>query len=199
MPQNLNNITDFSSIFEKQIKPAPGVLLLAEPFMESPEFRRAVVLLTEHNEKGSMGFILNRKLAIKPTQAIDDFPEFEDTLFYGGPVSTELLFYIHTLGDLLEGSIEVMEGVYMGGDFEDLKELLKQGKVKASQIRFFAGYSGWTAGQLKSEMKQHSWIVTAASKKLVMKDKGNLWKNILKDLGGKYSMVADFPEDPTLN
>jgi putative transcriptional regulator len=199
MPQNLNNITDFSSIFEKQIKAAPGVLLLAEPFMESPEFRRSVVLLTENNEKGTMGFILNRKLAIKPTQAIDDFPEFEDTLFYGGPVSTELLFYIHTLGELLEGSIKIMDDIYMGGDFEDLKELLRQGRVKPSQIRFFAGYSGWTAGQLKSEVKQHSWILTSATKKLVMKDNSNLWKNILKDLGGKYSMVADFPEDPTLN
>jgi putative transcriptional regulator len=199
MPENLNNITDFSSIFEKQLKPASGVLLLAEPFMESPEFRRSVVLLTEHSEKGTMGFILNRKLAIKPTQAIDDFPEFEDTLFYGGPVSTELLFYIHTLGDLLEGSIEIVPGVYMGGDFETLKDMLRLGKVKTTQIRFFAGYAGWTSGQLKSELKQHSWIITSASKKLVMKDNDNLWKNILKNLGGKYSIIADFPEDPTLN
>jgi putative transcriptional regulator len=199
MPQNHDNIVDFSSIFEKQLKPAPGVLLLAEPFMESPEFRRSVVLVTEHNEDGTMGFILNRKLAIKPTQAIDDFPDFEDTLFYGGPVSTELLFYIHTLGDALEGSIEVTDGIYMGGDFDSLKTLLKKGKIKTSQVRFFAGYAGWTAGQLKTEMKQHSWIVTPASKGLVMKDNNNLWKNILKDLGGKYSMVAEFPEDPTLN
>ncbi len=199
MPQNHNDIADFSSIFEKQMKPVPGVVLLAEPFMESAEFRRSVVLLTEHNEKGTMGFILNRKLTIKPTQAIDDFPEFEDSLFYGGPVSTELLFYIHTLGHLLEGSIEIMDGIYMGGDFETLKELLKLGKVKSKQIRFFAGYAGWTAGQLKSELKQHSWIVASASKNLVMKDNSNLWKNILKDLGGKYSMIADFPEDPTLN
>lgn len=199
MPQNHSDITDFSSLFEKQLKPAPGVLLLAEPFMESPEFRRSVVLVTEHNENGTMGFILNRKLAIKPTQAIEDFPEFEDTLFYGGPVSTELLFYVHTLGDMLEGSIEVMKDVYMGGDFETLKDLLRQGKVKTSQIRFFAGYSGWTAGQLKRELKDHSWIVTSGLKKFVMKDNNNLWKNILKGLGGKYAMIAEFPEDPTLN
>ena len=199
MPENHNNIVDFSSIFEKQMKPAPGVLLLAEPFMESPEFKRSVVLLTEHNDDGTMGFILNRKLAIKPTQAIDDFPDFEDTLFYGGPVSTELLFYIHTLGNKLEGSVEVTDGIYMGGDFDTLKELLKLGKVKPTQIRFFAGYSGWTTGQLKSEVKNHSWIITPGNKDQVMKDNNNLWKNILKDKGGKYAMVADFPEDPTLN
>ena len=194
-----DNIVDFSSIFEKQIKPAPGTFLLAEPFMEGPEFRRAVVLLTEHNDKGTMGFILNRKLAIKPTQAIDDFPDFDDTLFYGGPVSTEMLFYLHTVGDLLEGSIEVMPGLYMGGDFEALKTLLKEGKIKPAQVRFFAGYAGWTKGQLKSEIKDHSWIITGAAKKYIMANNSNLWKNILKDLGGKYAMVADFPEDPTLN
>jgi len=199
MPKNHNNITDFSSIFEKQMKPAPGVLLLAEPFMESPEFKRAVILVTEHSPNGTMGFILNRKLAIKPTQAIDDFPEFEDTLFYGGPVSTELLFYIHTLGNILEGSIEIMKGVYMGGDFETLKDLLREGKVKTTQIRFFAGYSGWTAGQLKSELKEHSWIITPATKSHAMKGNSSLWKTILRDLGGKYAMVAEFPEDPTLN
>lgn len=199
MPNNNSDITDFSSIFEKQAKPAPGILLLAEPFMDSPEFRRSVVLVTEHNENGTMGFILNRKLAIKTAQAVEDFPEFDNTLFYGGPVSTELLFYIHSLGDVLEGSMEIMDGIYMGGDFETLKELLRQGKVKPTQIRFFAGYSGWSAGQLKNELKEHAWIVTVGRKKFVMKENTNLWKNILKDLGGKYSMVADFPEDPTLN
>jgi len=199
MPENNSDITDFSSIFKKQAKLAPGVLLLAEPFMESPEFRRSVVLVTEHNEKGTMGFILNRKLAIKTAQAVEDFPEFDNTLFYGGPVSTELLFYIHSLGDMLEGSIEILDGVYMGGDFETLKELMRQGKVKSSQIRFFAGYSGWSAGQLKTELKQNSWIVTLGRKKFVMKENNNLWKNVLKELGGKYAMVAEFPEDPTLN
>ena len=143
------NIVDFSSIFEKKVIPAPGMLLLAEPFMESPEFRRAVILLAEHNDKGSMGFILNKKLAIKPTQAVDDFPEFEDNLFYGGPVNTELLFYLHTVENLLEGSIEVMKGLYMGGDFKALKVLLKEGKIKATQVRFYAGYSGWTARTVK--------------------------------------------------
>ncbi len=199
MPENNSDITDFSSIFKKQAKLAPGVLLLAEPFMESPEFRRSVVLVTEHNENGTMGFILNRKLAIKTAQAVEDFPEFDNTLFYGGPVSTELLFYIHSLGDMLEGSIEILDGIYMGGDFETLKELMREGKVKPSQIRFFAGYSGWSAGQLKTELKQNSWIVTLGRKKFVMKENNNLWKNILKELGGKFAMVAEFPEDPTLN
>jgi putative transcriptional regulator len=195
------NIGDFSSIFLKQEKPAQGMLLLAEPFMDSPEFRRAVVLLTEHGQKGSMGFIINRKLNVGPTQAIDEFPAFEDTLSYGGPVSSDQLFYLHTLGTLLEGSIEIMPGIYMGGNFEQLKAMIDTKQLSPSQIRFFAGYSGWTSDQLNSEIKENSWIVTPARVEYLFAEKEhkNLWKEVMRSLGGKHSMVAEFPEDPTLN
>ncbi|HXP49048.1 MAG TPA: YqgE/AlgH family protein, partial [Bacteroidia bacterium] len=141
------NVTDFSSIFVKQPKPEKGTLLLAEPFMESAEFKRSVILLAEHNDKGTMGFIINRKLNVTPTQAIDDFPEFDDELYYGGPVNSDQLFYLHTKPTLLEGSIEVMPGIYMGGDYEELKKLIDIKKITPKDIRFFVGYSGWSAGQ----------------------------------------------------
>jgi putative transcriptional regulator len=196
-----DNLGDFSSIFSKQLKPAQGMLLLAEPFMEGPEFKRSVVLLTEHGQKGSMGFIINRKLNVSPTQAIDEFPAFEDTLNYGGPVSSDQLFYLHTLGTLLEGSVEVMPGLYIGGDFEQLKSLIDTKQISPSQIRFFAGYAGWTANQLTKEIKENSWIVTPARIEYLFSDKDNknLWKEVLRSMGGKHSMVAEFPEDPTLN
>lgn len=194
------NITDFSSIFSKQLKPSQGMLLLAEPFMESPEFKRAVILLTEHNQKGSMGFIINRKLTVSPTQAIDDFPDFDGTLYYGGPVSSDQLFYLHSLGSLLEGSIEILPGVFMGGNYETLKTLINNRQISPSQIRFFAGYSGWSANQLTKELKENSWIVVPAqSQQVFSEDKENLWKGVLHNMGGKYSMIAEFPEDPTLN
>jgi putative transcriptional regulator len=195
------NIADFSSIFTKQLKPAMGMLLLAEPFMESPEFKRSVILLTEHNQKGSMGFIINRKLTISPTQAIDDFPTFDDMLYYGGPVSSDQLFYLHTLGKELEGSIEILPGVFMGGNYDTLKTMIDTKRVNSSQIRFFAGYAGWSANQLGKELKENSWLVVPAQSQHIfaMKEKENMWKKILHNLGGKYSMVAEFPEDPTLN
>ena len=161
---------------------------------------RAVILLTEHNQKGSMGFIINRKLNVTPTQAIDDFPEFDDELYYGGPVNSDQLFYLHTHPDLLEGSIEVMPGIYMGGDYEELKKLIDIKKITPKDIRFFVGYSGWSAGQLKKELKENSWIVMPGSMEhFKATNYKNLWKEILKGKGGKYSVVADFPEDPTLN
>ena len=177
------------------------MLLLAEPFMESPEFKRSVILLTEHNQKGSMGFIINRKLTISPTQAIDDFPTFDDMLYYGGPVSSDQLFYLHTLGKELEGSIEILPGVFMGGNYDTLKTMIDTKRVNSSQIRFFAGYAGWSANQLGKELKENSWLVVPAQSQHIfaMKEKENMWKKILHNLGGKYSMVAEFPEDPTLN
>jgi putative transcriptional regulator len=197
MPKDM---TDFSTIFVKQQKPAKGMLLLAEPFMDSPEFKRSVILLTEHGDKGTMGFIINRKLNITPTQAIEDFPDFEDELYFGGPVSSDQLFYLHTKPALLEGSIEVMPGVYMGGDYDTLKHLIDVKKITSEDIRFFVGYSGWSSGQLKKEIKDNSWIVLPATvDHFKARTTTNLWKEILKGLGGKYSVVADFPEDPTLN
>jgi putative transcriptional regulator len=194
------NVTDFSSIFVKQPKPEKGKLLLAEPFMESPEFKRSVILLTEHNEKGTMGFIINRKLNVSPSQAIDEFPEFDDELYYGGPVNADQLFYLHTRPDLLEGGQEIMPGMFLGGDFSTLKNLIDIKQITPKDIRFFVGYSGWAAGQLKKEIKDNSWIVLpGTTDHIKAKFNKNLWKDILKGLGGKYSIVAEFPEDPTLN
>jgi putative transcriptional regulator len=193
------DVTDFSSIFVKQQKPEKGTLLLAEPFMDSPEFRRAVILLAEHNDKGTMGFIINRKLNVTPSQAIDNFPEFDDEMYYGGPVNSDQLYYLHTKPKLLEDSIEIMPGVYMGGNYETLKNLIDIKKITPKDIRFFVGYSGWSAGQLKKELKDNSWIVIPGTTDHFKATSKNLWKEILKGKGGKYSVVADFPEDPTLN
>jgi len=195
------NIADFSSIFAKQLKPTQGMLLLAEPFMESPEFKRGVILLTEHSQKGSMGFVINRKLTIGPTQAIDDFPSFDDMLYYGGPVSSDQLFYLHTLGNQLEGSVEILPGVFLGGNYETLKAMLNTKQISPTQIRFYAGYAGWSTDQLSKELKENSWLVLPAQSHHIfeVKEKDNLWKNILHNLGGKYAMVAEFPEDPSLN
>lgn len=187
-------------MFTTHLKPGQGKLLLAEPFMDSPEFKRTVVLLTEHSDNGSMGFIMNRKLVVKLTKAIDNFPDFDDVLYYGGPVSNEMLFYIHTLGEAVPGSIEIINGIFLGGDFEMLKKMIADKKAGPGDVKFFAGYSGWSAGQLKKEIKQNSWIVAPTDKKYFnMEGKTNLWKYILRDMGGSFAMMADFPEDPSLN
>ena len=125
-----------------------GQILLAEPFMIDPNFRRSVVLLCEHQSDGSIGFILNKPLKMNVSELIADFPDFESEVYFGGPVATDTIHYIHNVGGLLEESVEVNRGVFWGGDFSKLKFLISSQLVDPTNIRFFVGYSGWSGGQL---------------------------------------------------
>ena len=177
-----------------------GKLLISEPFLFDPNFKRTVVLLAEHNEEGSVGFILNRPIEVSVAEALDDFPDFDSNLFFGGPVGQNNLFYIHTLGDKLTGSKEIIKGIFWGGDFEHLKLMIDAGQVDPKQIQFFAGYSGWAPEQLDRELKEKSWIVADTRAEQVMKGRNKeFWSEVLKDLGNKFAIMANFPEDPSLN
>jgi putative transcriptional regulator len=180
--------------------PAKGKFLISEPFMEDNFFKRSVVFLCDHNEDGSFGFVLNNILSINMKDVMEGFEECEFEVGFGGPVNSSNLYYIHTLGDMLEGSITIQKGLYTGGDFEKLQSLINSGLVNQNQVRFFLGYSGWTAGQLEQEIKDSAWIVTNSAHENIInaKDK-ELWKNLLNEMGGKFKAIANFPEDPSLN
>lgn len=180
--------------------PERGSVLLSEPFIEDPFFKRTVVLLCEHNEEGSFGFVLNNYIDIELDQIVDDFPHVPYSISVGGPVKNTNLFYIHTLGDLIPESVMIMEGLYFGGDFEILKTKLIAGEIEWSAVRFFIGYSGWSPQQLEGELKEKSWFVTKVNKKTLMstEDK-DLWKSIMKKLGPKGKLIANLPVDPELN
>ncbi|MFH1321763.1 MAG: YqgE/AlgH family protein [Bacteroidota bacterium] len=183
-----------------KLEPGKGRLLISEPFLHDPFFNRSVVLLTEHNENGSVGFILNKPINIKLNDALEEFPQFNTDLYLGGPVQRDSLFYIHTIGDSISDSIEIFDGIYWGGNFEALKILVKKNEVDTSELRFFMGYSGWKGDQLDAELKKNSWIVTPAKAEYIMNVlPEKLWSNILKGLGKNYAMLANFPEFPSLN
>lgn len=177
-----------------------GSILVSEPFFSDPYFRRSVVLLIEHNPEGSLGFILNKPIDLKLNEALDDFPDFNAKVFFGGPVKRDNLYYIHTIGYKLEGSFEIANGVFWGGNFEQLKEMIRNKEVEPEQIRFFVGYSGWEGSQLKDEMKENTWLVAQNKVKYVMtKHSETLWSTVLKEMGTQYAILANFPEDPSLN
>ena len=145
---------------ENRLSPKKGRLLISEPFLADPYFRRTVVLLCEHNSEGSFGFVLNKFIDVSVNDLVDDLPEFGHRISMGGPVQSGNLYYIHTLGEKIEGSVEIVKGVYMGGSFELLKLMLNSGQVDEDQVRFFVGYSGWGQDQLAEEMEDRSWLVT---------------------------------------
>lgn len=189
---------DISKI--NKLAPEKGNVLISEPFMTDEHFKRSVVYLCEHNEDGSFGFVLNNFLDISLSELVEDIVNEEFKVSFGGPVSPDNLFYVHTLKDELNGSYEVIPGLYTGGKFEDLIPLINTGVITPNEIRFFLGYSGWEAGQLDTELSVSSWIVgkTTVGRVLNAHDK-DLWKKILDEMGGKFKMISNFPEDPSLN
>jgi len=178
-----------------------GSLLVAEPFMLDTNFRRAVILVTDHtDDEGTVGFIINKPLTVKMKDLVEDFPDIDAFAHYGGPVSTHTIHYIHNVGMLLEGSTEIGPGVFWGGDFEKLKFLISQELVKEDNIRFFVGYSGWSPGQLAEELESGSWITSEIHANYLFKSKPTrLWNQVMHHKGEVFSVLAQLPELPNLN
>lgn len=177
-----------------------GSILIAEPFMEGNPFKRSVIAVCEHRPDGTVGFILNKRIDMSIEALVANFPEFEAPVFYGGPVDTDTIHYIHNLGHLLDDSNEVSRGVYWGGDFEKLKFLITSGLVKKDNIKFFIGYSGWSGGQLQAELDEGTWIVDDLYANYAFKDEeSSLWSTVLNNKGDKYTVIAQMPESPSQN
>lgn len=192
---------EFKINLSTNVNPEAGKILISEPFLNDPFFKRSVVLLCRHNkEEGSFGLVINRFLDVEINEVLLDFPAYGGKIGMGGPVEPSSLFYIHTKGDLLPDSMPVFGDIRLGGNFDKLKELMDLGLIQESDIRFFIGYSGWSKDQLDDELNDQSWLVTETSSDAIMQatDK-NLWEQVLKDLGDQFSMLANFPEDPSLN
>ena len=182
------------------IEPGPGILLIADPFLKDPNFLRTVVFLCDHKEEGSFGFVLNRKYDNTLDELLPDIEGLKLPVFYGGPVQVDSIHFLHQYPEQIPGGVEVMKGVYWGGDFEKAVEFIKSGTMNANKIRFFIGYSGWSDGQLLDEIKEKTWLTVKATRKLVFHNQyTQIWKDSLKQLGGDYEMMIHFPIDPQLN
>lgn len=178
-----------------------GQLLIAEPStLGDLSFNRSVVLLADHNENGSVGFIINKPLKYTIHDLI---PEIHANfkIYNGGPVEQDNLYFIHNIPNLIPNSIEISNGIYWGGDFETTRELINQRKIHKNNIRFFLGYSGWEANQLEDEMTSNSWIISNndLENKIIGKSTTDFWKEKILELGGEYLIWSNAPENPTLN
>jgi putative transcriptional regulator len=178
----------------------PGTLLISDPFLKDPNFVRTTVLICDDQTEGSFGFVLNKKKEEVLGDLIEDLEGNTFPVYFGGPVQTNTLHFLHQCPQLITGGIEVLKGIYWGGDFADVITLLLRQELSTHQIRFFLGYSGWGVAQLQQEIDDKSWILSQGSKRLLFNTSPeNSWKSALQELGGEYQMMVNYPLDPQLN
>ena len=160
-----------------------GNILIAEPFLEGKYFSRSVVYIVEHDDKGSIGFVLNKPIAFTTSHLVDELEGVSFPVYNGGPVERNRLYYIHRNAEL-EDALHIADGVYWGGDFSTLCKMLKEGKIRQNDIRFFAGYSGWDGGQLKKELEENSWLVGDITQERVFEQSDkDFWEISMRELG----------------
>lgn len=184
-----------------KIEPRKGDLLISEPFLADPNFARTVIYLCEHNDEGSFGFVLNKPAKKNLNELLEGVGDRKNDIYLGGPVQQNTLQFIHKNDRLIEGGLEVKDGVFWGGNFEQMLAMIDGNLIKSDDIKYFVGYSGWAAGQLKGELEVNSWIISrnVNIEQIFDTNVKSLWKEVLHTMGGKYKIVANFPVDPRLN
>ncbi|MFZ1453708.1 MAG: YqgE/AlgH family protein, partial [Ferruginibacter sp.] len=195
-----NGLFAIKYYFRNMIEPAAGILLIADPFLKDPNFLRTVVLLCEHQEAGSFGFVLNKQIEQALDELISDLEGHPLPVYYGGPVQMDTIHFLHQYPDLIPESVKVSDNIFWGGNFETVTALLKSKSIDPDKIKFFVGYSGWGDGQLSDELTEKSWLTVQATRELVFNTGfDEIWKNSLKTLGGEYERMIHYPIDPQLN
>lgn len=193
------------SIFQiesNKATPRQGSLLVSAPFLKDYHFARSVVLVVEHNDEGSMGIVINKNFSnlmtlnelVPELASIPPIP-----LYKGGPVGRDTLFYLHTFS-YLKDALPLGNGLYVNGDFEQMKRYILAGGETQGMVRFFMGYAGWQRGQLTQEIEANTWMVSNDSQvdllNMYLRD---LWKESLCNMGGKYAVWSRYPKYPIMN
>ena len=181
-------------------KSLKGKLLLDGGKLQGSFFHRTVLLICQHDPEGAFGLVLNRSTGNKVGDAlVADLPDSfkEQPLFLGGPVQPQALSFLHT--DAFLPDANVMPNVNLDHSLDSLLEL-GDSFSPTRQVKIFAGYAGWAPGQLDDEMRRESWLTHPATCDLVFDfPPGKLWRNILREKGGKYRLMSEAPEDLSWN
>lgn len=189
-----------ATVVPKAFKSLKGQLLLDGGKLGGSFFHRSVVLVCQHDEEGAFGLVLNRPTPTKIGEAVvADLPEVlkDQILFLGGPVQTNALSYLHS--DIFLPHASVMPNLELGHSLDALVELA-QSNSPTQKVKVFAGYAGWSPGQLDDEMRRKAWLTHPATLELVFSDEPEkLWATILRCKGPEYRLLAETPEDLSWN
>jgi putative transcriptional regulator len=184
---------------ENNIQPVPGRLLIAEPFLKDTNFSRSVILLCEHGVEGSVGFVLNHLTQLTLGDLLPELYPAKADIYDGGPVQTDTLHMLHRMPDVLGGN-EIAPGIYWGGSYDILQEVLHDNLYNPAKLKLFVGYSGWSPGQLDKELTEGSWFVADLSGPILFDTKAeDIWKEAISLLGKDYKYLANMPVNPQLN
>jgi putative transcriptional regulator len=177
-----------------------GQLLLDSGQLRGSFFQRTVVLICEHNAEGAFGLVLNRNTGSKIGEmVVADLPDSlkEFPLFLGGPVQPTALSFLHS--DAFIPDANVIPNLSLGHSLDTLSEI-GESFSPSRKLKMFAGYAGWSPGQLEDEMQRKAWLTYPASLELVLDtDPSNLWQKVLRSMGPEYKLLSQMPEDLSLN
>ena len=179
--------------------------------MLDPNFMHSVVLLCSVGAEGAMGFVLNQPTGFCSGDLLGRYEDLENSeheVFAGGPVGRDQLHFLHGVPEALPGGQPIVEGLFLGGDFEALRALLRQpaprgGSHPRDPLRLFVGYAGWGAGQLEAELDQESWAVIPGCASLPFEcgagSREGFWRRLLSAQGPAGKLLASLPPDPSWN
>jgi len=175
-----------------------GQLLVASPGLLDPNFRRTVVLITEHNEEGAAGLVVNRPSEAEVSELVpqlEDLVDDGDHVWMGGPVQQNAVLVLGEFLDPDDAAVPLFGSLGFPSldEPEDVVPL-------TTRRRIFAGYAGWGSGQLEDELAREDWILEEAQNDDAFTEApGELWADVLRRKGGIYELVARMPEDPSVN
>ncbi len=136
-----------------------GSIIISTPLLHATNFEQSVILITEKNVDGAIGFVLNKVFPKKFNELEAYKSSLPFALYHGGPVETESLFFIHNCPHLINGGTSIANNLFMGGNFNEAVQHINTKNISSSNIQLFIGYSGWNAGELEAEIEEGSWLV----------------------------------------
>ena len=180
-----------------------GTFLVASPVLRDPNFLRTVVLMCEHGDGGSWGFVVNRPTELALPDLVDDMPvpaAAPGVVHWGGPVETGRLQVLHRLRTGVEGELEICPGVNLGLDIGTLRDMSCRPLLPGEALHAYVGHAGWAPEQLDAELDTGSWITCTASQRVVFDTKPEeMWDRVLLALGPRFESLTRVPIDPRVN
>ncbi|MGZ5284063.1 MAG: YqgE/AlgH family protein [Kaistella sp.] len=176
-----------------------GKILISTPDISGDIFSRSVVLIVDHNDEGAFGLILNKKNKNMSARLLNIFG-FQVDVYEGGPVENDKIFFISKGKKVTENYSEISDEFYLTEDIENVISGIIENRVLVDEIKVFSGYSGWSSQQLESEIKRKMWtVVEVYNLDYTLPNDESLWKSIMQNLGGKFLLWANAPEDVSMN